>query len=264
MHTASLVDISDTITDLIIDRTRAPATRTRYRAPLVGFAPADDPRFDELCALVPDHLHPRELLPDARVVCAFYLPFSSHTVTANACEERVSEHWARAYVETNALLSELCITLVAELERIGIPAAWAPPTHNFDPVRLVSAWSHKSIGVICGLGQLGHHHMLITESGCAGRLGSIVLGTGTKLPPRRNADGSFCAFDRGCRVCIQRCPVGALTESGLDRSRCYARCLENDARFPQWTADVCGRCATGPCALQPMHHSKSSGEIPVV
>jgi epoxyqueuosine reductase QueG len=228
---------------------------TQYRTPLVAYARADDARFDELASIVPRHLHPRDLLPTAKSACVFFLPFDKTVVEANRAGELASEVWARAYVETNALLTRICRTLVSELGDLGIRAAWEPPTHNFDHVRLVSAWSHKSVGAIAGLGQFGHHHMLITAAGCAGRLGSVVLDV--DLPDAVALDGvqpdagSACAFDRGCRACIRRCPVGALTEDGLDRTRCYARCLENDARLPQWLADVCGKCATGPCALQP-------------
>jgi epoxyqueuosine reductase len=62
----------------------------------------------------------------------------------------------------------------------------------------------------------------------------------------------YCAFQRGCQACIERCPAAALTPQGLDKARCYAQCLANDARFPQWLCDVCGKCVTGPCALNPV------------
>jgi epoxyqueuosine reductase QueG len=224
---------------------------------LVAFAQADDPRFDDLSRLIPGHLHPRDLLPNARTVCAFFLPFDPRIVHSNRQGEEASEEWARAYVETNALLADICALLAVELGRHGIQVAWEPPTHNFDPVRLVSAWSHKSVAAIVGLGQFGHHCMLITKAGCAGRLGSIVLDVTVppsaqdKVPDER----SLCTYDQGCRACIGRCPVGALTEEGLDRARCYAQCLANDARFPRWTAEVCGKCATGPCAV--LEHSRS-------
>ena len=228
-------------------------TQTQYRTPLVAYARADDARFDELASLVPGHMYPRDLLPTARSVCVFFLPFAKTVVEANRAGELASEVWARAYVETNALLAHICRTLVSELNGLGVCAAWEPPTHNFDHVRLVSAWSHKSVGAIAGLGQFGHHQMLITEAGCAGRLGSVVLDVDLAAEPDAASPdaGRMCTFERGCRACIERCPVGALTEDGLDRARCYARCQENDAQFPQWAADVCGKCATGPCALQP-------------
>ncbi len=241
-------DTLSLITHLVSAWTASAGTVTRYRAPLVAFARADDPRFDELLSLVPGHLHPRDLLPDARSVCVFFLPFSRSVVAANIHGDLASEAWARAYVETNALLADICEQLTNELGKRDILAAWAPPTHNFDPVRLVSTWSHKSVGAIAGLGQFGHHHMLITQAGCAGRLGSIVLDV--DVPPTSVGDGAYCSYDRGCRACIRRCPAGALTELGLDRARCYTQCLENDALFQHWVATVCGKCITAPCALQ--------------
>jgi epoxyqueuosine reductase len=251
--------VADHIRKLISDHVAAAGTVTQYRTPLVAFACADDPGFNELPRRIPGHLHPRDLLPGARSgaqsgarsVCTFFLPFDPQIVRSNARGELASEEWARAYVETNALLAGICAMLGDELGQRGIRAAWEPPTHNFDPVRLVSAWSHKSVAALAGLGQFGPHHMLITEAGCAGRLGSVVLDVEIKDSYRGLAGDAapLCTYDQGCRVCIRRCPVGALTEEGLDRARCYARCLENDARWPQWTADVCGKCATGPCAV---------------
>ena len=239
------------VAHLISDCVATAPTITQYRAPLVAFARADDPRFDELPRLIPGHLHPRDLLPSARSVCAFFLPFAPQIVRSNRRGDLATEEWVRAYVETNALLAEICALLVDELGRRGVRAAWEPPTHNFDPVRLVSAWSHKSVAAIAGLGQFGHHQMLITEAGCAGRLGSVVLDAEAIALVRAPShdEEKLCTYDQGCRACIRRCPVEALTEEGFDRTRCYAQCLVNDARWPQWTADVCGKCATGSCAM---------------
>jgi epoxyqueuosine reductase len=250
-------DLPQWIENLIAEQVAVSDVSTRYRAPLIAFARADDPRFDELQALVPDHLHPRDLLPGAQSACAFFIPFAPVVVQANRRGRAASEVWARAYVETNELLAGICRALVARLDERGVRAAWEPPTHYFDPVRLTSTWSHKSVGWIAGLGQFGHHHMLITRAGCAGRLGSIVLDA--PLPPTPPPAGSYCAFDRGCRECVRRCPAGALQDDGLDRARCYAQCLANDAAFPAWLADVCGKCAVGPCALQPVETVKKPG-----
>jgi epoxyqueuosine reductase QueG len=251
MHLFSAADIAQSIQTLISDRVAHAETITRYRAPLVAFARADDPRFDELPRLIPGHLHPRDLLPGARSACAFFLPLDPQIVRSNREGDLASEAWARAYVETNALLADICAMLAEALGQRGVEVAWEPPTHNFDPVRLVSAWSHKSVAAIAGLGAFGHHQMLITEAGCAGRLGSVVLDVEiAEADVGSGGDAAaLCTYDQGCRACIRRCPAGALMEEGFDRTRCYAQCLANDARWPQWTADVCGKCATGPCAV---------------
>ena len=249
MRSSGIDDVENWFHDLIGERVAQAGTKTTYRDPLVGFALADDPLFESLQRRIPGHLHPRDLLPQAQTVCAFFLPFDRQVVRTNATGHAVSEGWARAYVETNALLTDICTALVELLEGIGVRAAWEPPTHNFDPVRLVSAWSHKSVAYIAGLGQFGHHHMLITEAGCAGRLSSVVLDA--EIDPTPRPGESYCAFDRGCRACVRCCPAEALTVNGLDRQRCYAQCLSNDALFPQWLADVCGKCVIGPCAYRP-------------
>jgi len=256
MRSSGSGGLREWIESLIAGQAGAADTVTPYRAPLVACASADDPRFAELQRHIPGHLHPCDLLPGARSVCAFFLPFASKVVRDNARGREAAESWARAYVETNALLDEVCAALVGALRQVGVRAAWRPPTHDFDPVRLVSAWSHKSVAYIAGLGQFGRHHMLITRAGCAGRLGSIVLDA--LLVPSPPVEGNYCAYDAGCRTCVRRCPVGALTDQGLDRQRCYAQCQVNDARFPEWTADVCGKCVTGPCALRP---ARSNSEV---
>jgi epoxyqueuosine reductase QueG len=245
----SLSPLSGQIVKWIAARVRQADNGVAYRTPLVGFARASDPRFDDLPVRIPGHLHPRDLLPGAQSVCAFFLPFAKALVRENKEGRAASASWAHAYVETNALLADISQAVVTSLAQMGVLAAWEPPTHNFDPVRLVSAWSHKSVGAIAGLGAFGHHHMLITSSGCAGRLGSVVIGA--EIPPTRPTQQPFCTFDQGCRDCIRRCPPNALSEQGLDRARCYEQCLINDARFSQWVADVCGKCATGPCAVKP-------------
>jgi epoxyqueuosine reductase len=251
-------DLYPIIEKWIIEMVASSNTVTEYRPPLVAMVSAHHPRFAAMSDIVPGHLIPQDLLPAAQTVCSFFVPFARSVVASNRSGDVTSEAWARAYVETNRLLSHICETLVSDLAEMGIAAAWSPPTHNFDPQELISAWSHKSIAAIAGMGKFGHHQMLITESGCAGRFGSIVLDAVVELPPRKEL-GEVCSFARGCRACVEKCPVGALTEDSFDRHRCYEMCLDNDACFPNWLADVCGKCATGPCAMRPVEDGPRDG-----
>ncbi len=228
-------------------------TSTGYREPLVGFAAAGDPRFLELRRLAgPAHLLPQELLPGARTVVSFFLPFAPSIVAANLQHrEQVAREWAKAYVETNALIGRITAHLIESLGKLGIRAAAEPATHNFDPVTLASRWSHKSVAVIAGLGSFGLHQMVITDAGCAGRFGSLVLDA--ELPPYLAATRERCLYfhDGSCLECVARCPVGALDpQESLDKHRCYQHLLLVAAGYADLgLADVCGKCAVGPCSL---------------
>lgn len=246
------------------DRVAEQSMETRYRPPLLGFADAADDRFLQLRQIAgPTHLLPADLMPEARSVIAFFVPFAPEIVDANRAHPcRVAREWGVAYIETNALINRISQDLIAALAERGIRGATVPPTHNFDPSTLVSRWSHKSVAAVAGLGGFGLYHMLITEAGCAGRFGSVVVDA--TLEPTSPPAGPLlnrCAYydDQGCTVCVDRCPTGALTELGLDKQLCYRWLLHTADRFQDLgVADVCGKCATGPCALAPAAGVKSA------
>jgi epoxyqueuosine reductase len=228
-------------------------TATRYRKPLVGIAAADDPRFAELRRVAePSHMLPDELLPGARSVVSFFVPFAPEVVEANAQErEQVARAWALAYVETNALIGRITTHLIEALGQRGVRAAAEPATHNFDPVSLVSRWSHKSVAVIAGLGSFGLHQMVITDAGCAGRFGSLVLDAPLPITPIQTRERCLYFHDGSCLECVLRCPVDALdTVVPLDKQHCYQRLLDVARQHEDLgLADVCGKCAIGPCSL---------------
>ncbi|MFH1864602.1 MAG: ClbS/DfsB family four-helix bundle protein [Candidatus Eisenbacteria bacterium] len=229
-------------------------TATAYRPPLVGFADAADPRFADLSERVGSCLMlPEDLLPGARTVVSFFLPFGEEVVEANRQRKsRVASEWAAAYVETNALLGRVCAALAGVLRENGFRAAAEPATGKFDRETLRSSWSHKSVAVIAGLGTFGLHRMVITEAGCAGRLGSLV--TDAVISPEPRSIRQYCAHLRGetCLDCVARCPIGALNgEGAVDTAICWARCTAVADRIGgDERAEVCGKCAVGRCAME--------------
>ncbi|AFV11184.1 4Fe-4S ferredoxin [Thermacetogenium phaeum DSM 12270] len=244
-------EIEELIREGIKETVRGFGGKTVYRAPLIGFASADNPGFGKLSAVAGrGHLRPQDLLPGARSVVAFFLPFSEELVLRHKKHPFISREWAEAYIETNRLIAAICQHLCEELRRAGVDAAWQQPTHNFDPVSLASRWSHKHVAYLCGLGTFGLHTMLITDSGCAGRLGSLVVSAELQETPSPQME--YCLYRRGlvCNYCIRACPVGALEKDGLDKQECYRCLLRADGYYNDLgLSDVCGKCATGPCAL---------------
>jgi epoxyqueuosine reductase len=227
-----------------------------YRQPLVAFAAADNPLFEQLKVLAePSHMVPGDLLPGARSVVSFFLPFNKIIVEANGNEKtKTAEVWCKAYIETNRLIGQITEKLISVLGEKGIRAAAEPATHNFNPVTLVSRWSHKSVAVVAGLGSFGLHQMVITEAGCAGRFGSLVMDTELAVSSVTAKERCLYYYDKSCEECVRRCPVMALSsDKALDKQRCWKRCLANARAYEKlcgdW-ADVCGKCATGPCSLK--------------
>ena len=230
-------------------------TATAYRSPLIGFAAATDPAFEDLKRLVgPEHMLPADLLPGAASVVSFFLPFAAEIVEANRVRKgRVAREWAVAYLETNDLIGTICERLEEELRAAGFASASAPATGNFDRKTLVSEWSHKSVAVIAGLGRFGLHHMVITHAGCAGRFGSLV--TDAVLEPSHRSLRELCVNMSGgtCKDCVTRCPVGALNGAGdLNVELCWNRCQAVARRLSELgLAEVCGKCAVGRCSMGP-------------
>jgi len=244
------VDLTDLIAESIVRDAAQAGTATGYRVPLVGFAAAADPRFRDLRRIVePTHLLPEEMLPGARSVVAFFLPFAAWVVEANARHgAEVAREWSTAYVETNALIACISARLTGLLAERGVRAAAAPATHNYDPVSLACQWSHKSVAVIAGLGSFGLHRMVITDAGCAGRFGSLVVDAELRVAPVPARERCRYLYDGSCADCISRCPVDALCEDGsMDKQRCHQRLLDIAAVFG---AKACGKCAMGPCSLE--------------
>jgi epoxyqueuosine reductase QueG len=248
------MDLTEFIVDLINREVAQSEGVTAYRTPLVGFASAADPRFHDLQRIVePTHFLPEEMLPGARTVISFFLPFAAWVVEANALDRhKVAREWPVAYLETNALIGRITDRLIAALADHGVRAAAAPATHNYDPESLICRWSHKSVAVIAGLGSFGLHRMVITDAGCAGRFGSVVTDADLQftVPPAKERCLYF--HDRSCWECITRCPVDALTMEGeIDKQRCNHRLLGLARGFGgEEVADACGKCAIGPCSLE--------------
>jgi epoxyqueuosine reductase QueG len=201
----------------------------------------------------PDHLLPDDLLRGARTVVAFFVPFGEAVVRANRKGAKPAGEWAIAYQETNEVINAIVEELHNGLAGRGVRSAAQPATHNWDEETLASPWSHKSAAALGGLGSFGLHRLLITDRGCAGRCGSLVIDA--DLPATSRPQPERCRYfrDGGCGYCVEACPTGALSLApadapNLDKRRCYSRLLEVKA---QTGADCCGKCSAGPCALGP-------------
>ncbi|MHC4945272.1 MAG: 4Fe-4S binding protein [Planctomycetota bacterium] len=226
-------------------------TATLWETPLTGFAAADDPLFDRLKSAVgPTHAMPQDLLKEARTVIAFFLPFLIDLAKTNKKGRDASREWAIAYLETNRLIHDLSEHLKQFLESRGHAACLMPATHNFDPKRLKSDWSHRHVADIAGLGRFGFNNMMITDKGCCGRIGSLITSLAVEADARPEGEACLYRLDGTCLKCVDRCVNDALLEDRFDRFKCHEMCLQNEKlHLSLGKADVCGKClVTVPCS----------------
>ena len=216
-----------------------------------------DGRFEQLPRIAfAEHYHPHDLLPTARSVIVFFIPFTKDLVKENKSGDRPCRNWGLAYVQTNDLIERLSQAINDTLVEQGFKCGLTPATHNFDESTLMARWSHKHLGYLAGLGRFGVHNMLITSRGCAGRLGSLVTEADMGDHPLMvTEEACLQKAGKDCGKCMQACPVSAIAENDFDRRGCWNRLNENRdvldyfSDLPK-TTDVCGKCAAMmPCSF---------------
>ncbi|MGE4265854.1 MAG: epoxyqueuosine reductase [Deferribacterales bacterium] len=239
---------------------------TAWGEPLVGFADAYHPEIQNLKNRIsPDHGLPQEVLPDAKTVIVYFVPFTKELADTNRhLGELASPEWALAYEETNAMFIELNAALIKELASAGINGRVAPQTSTFDTEKLISGWSHRHFAWAAGLGTFGINNMLITKKGCCGRYNSIVTNFETEHGKPLTKENCLYKRNRKCGACMKRCPSGALTPDGFARHKCQEILLKNAAIYNNFGtsytdsdgnavssgSDVCGKCVAGvPCSF---------------
>ena len=256
MNDIDIGELRNSAIDFVAAEPSRSNTEDYWRTPLLVSAPIDE-RFDLLPQIAFNrHMHPYDLLPTAKSLIVFFIPFKHRLVKKNKKGDRPCHNWGLAYVQTNDLIGRLSRALKNLLTSRGFAVELTPATHNFNEDVLMARWSHKHLAFLANLGRFGTHHMLITPAGCAGRLGSLVTEADLGDHPLiETKEACLLKAGKKCGKCIEACPVAALSQDGFERHRCWNRLKENRkildyfADLPEST-HVCGKCAAiVPCSF---------------
>ena len=207
-----------------------------YEPPLVGVADGDAPIFMRFREVVsPDHILPRELLEEAhggpveRVrVVVWVLPFTEAVRESNRAGRWPSRLYSLARNNGGALNHRLRERVVQVLHEEGFAAVAPVLSDAYDAVRspehtFTSTWSERHAAFAAGLGRFGLNNALITPRGSSARIGSVVTDLDVEPTPRPYEDHRApCRASGGrlCGRCMERCPAGAISAEGLDKTLC--------------------------------------------
>ncbi len=229
--------------------------KIEYRLPPpIAATSTNNKLWNKLISIHPWLTHPLNILPSAKSVVVFAIPLSYDAIKSNVSGGEPSKQWLLEYIYTNKLIEEVGNYIAKELKSRGYKTISLKPTHDFDPKSLRSKWSHKHAGYIAGLGTFGINNLLITEKGCAVRLGTIITEAIIEETPKPSTE--YCLVKRGykCHKCVERCPIGALRNWDKGKHLCYSRLTKIALRFREELkarASACGKCAVGiPCAIK--------------
>jgi epoxyqueuosine reductase len=243
-----------------------------WAEPLVGFARGDDPLFEQYKEYVgPFHWTPLEIFgrtyPDLAAtaeeltVISWVLPQTAPTRRDNRQEHVYpAERWARSRIFGEQFNNKLRQHVADALGAAGYAAVSpmrSPEWRSTDSERYVyaSTWSERHAAYAAGLGTFGLCDGLITPAGKAMRAGSTVARISIEPTPRPYSDHhAYCLYySHGiCGQCIDRCPVGAISEQGHDKVRCREHLRSATAPYVErnygFAGYGCGLCQTGvPC-----------------
>ena len=244
-----------------------------WERPLIGIASGDDPYYDFLKQHIGQfHWNPEEVFQlkyrgpiekkNLRVISMVF-PQTEETKQTQAEETKCpSREWIVSRGEWEPLMKEFSGGLVKRLEEIGIRSVSIDLQPEFSTARsetlgIASKWSHRHSAYLAGLGTFGLSEGLITEKGKAIRITSLIIEAPLTPDVRSyTSHNEWCLYYKNgsCGVCMNRCPVNAISFEGHDKEACLA--YEDFFAEHYWPADIvrgdyilgCGLCQTGvPC-----------------
>jgi epoxyqueuosine reductase len=241
----------------------------------VGFSSGADPLYLDYKEYIgPFHFSPAEIFnlafpdtqaePDELTVVSWVLPQREITKAENRAQDFYpSERWVRARFpgeDFNVLLRKHVVQKLAESGIQAVAPILSPhwkieqsPKYGF-----ASRWSERHAAHAGGLGTFGLCDGLITGKGKAHRVGSVVarVRIAPTARPYENHRAYCLFFAKGkCMACAKRCPVGAITEQGHDKAKCWNHAGTTCAKYAKekygFDGYGCGLCQTRvPCESQ--------------
>lgn len=264
--------IKDTITVILSSSSNQYEHGHIYDNPIIGISSGADPLYLSMKSDIGDfYWTPEEAFsiayPNADIsaselsVISWILPFTSDVKESQYNNMHYpSKNWAHGKIDGEKLNNEIRDSIVKRLSTYGyqviapcILEQW--DNHKSDKYGYASNWSERHTAYISGLGTFGLCDGLITEKGKAHRCGSVIVKAILPITDRDYTYyNEYCLYykNKSCLKCIERCPVGAITEHGHDKLLCRKYQREVTREYIKTNYELesscCGLCQTDvPC-----------------
>ncbi len=186
---------------------------------LMGAASAE-----ELNKVAPEGFRPKDLLPNAKTVLIFAqpLPLAVFQVPGEN-----NNFYQRSSYTHYLIMDKLANDLSLMIQQAGYASL---PIPSYSPLRFYKGEprgiiSLKHTAVYAGLGKMGRNTILIhPEHGNVMRLGALMTEMEWPEYPAIN-EKSLCPDD--CHLCEEACPVGALKDGNIDKTKCMGNCIKH-------------------------------------
>ena len=199
-------------------------------------------------------MDPSLILPQAKSIVVFAYPY--HRQMAVSPDEAL-----RGRLSLGAIGEDYHRILSRILEGLGLCLAEKIEAHYkvyVDTGPLVD----RMVAVRAGLGYIGKNGSLhCWEAGSMFFLGYLVTDKEIQTPPMGHEQGG-CG---SCRKCIEHCPSGALTEEGLEYTKCISYITQKKGELSKEERTALGRQIYGcdVCQLVCPHNQKINQFPPV-
>lgn len=195
---------------------------------LCGIASVD--RFDD----APKGFHPTDVLPTCKSVISFACRFPIGTLK---CKSDIP--YTRVRNSITPKLDAIALDFCIEMERNGIICVPIPTNESLwdaNTNRFRSIVSQKHAAQAAGLGVIGRHSLLITPE-----FGSMVWLGAVLCEQEFEPDEIKAPICDNCNLCVDVCPINALSEAELKQLDCWNHAFGDDKEQKTWKIN-CHKC----------------------
>ena len=197
-------------------------------ADLCGVASLD--RFSD----APNGFHPTDVMPSCKSVISFACRFPIGTLR---CKSAIP--YTRVRNSMTPKMDAIAIDFCIEMEKYGIVCVPIPTNESLwdsKTNRFRSIISQKHAAQAAGLGTIGRHSLLITP-----QYGSMVWLGAVLSEQEFEPDPLLAPICNNCNLCVEICPINALSESELKQLDCWNHAFGDDKEQQTWKIS-CHKC----------------------